>query len=217
MKIGAFFDLDGTIVKGVSAIRFSRFLVRRKILQPRLSVIPSIMKLFYDYLNKKNPDYIDEADDVLALSMKGLNKSIIEEQANQYAGLELNNVITKSMKLINEHKRKKHMLFLLSVSPDELVKKIGDLLGFDESIGTRLSVKRGVYTGKITTPSLIGTHRVKIVKRLARKYNISLGDSFAYGDSLNDVPVLESVGNPHPLNADKMLKSVAKRENWKVL
>ncbi|MBN1923837.1 MAG: HAD family hydrolase [Nanoarchaeota archaeon] len=217
MKVAAFFDLDGTIVRGVSSVRFSRFLIRRKILPIKLSVLKPTLKTVFNYFKGNIKEYMDGADDIMAASMKGLSKKVIELQAKQYVRLELDKVYKKTLKAINEHKSKNHLLFLLSASFDELVKEFGKLLGFDESIGTRLETRKGVYTGVIKSPSMIGEDRAVIVKKLAKKYNVDLSKSFAYGDSFNDKEVLKIVGNPFVVNPDDFMRKTARKKNWKVL
>lgn len=215
MKKAAFFDLDGTIVKGVSGVRFTRFLIRRGILKMKISAIIPSLKIVYDVLSGKVEKYMDEVDDLIGLSFKGLREELIKEQAEQYAGLEKHYVYKKVEKIIKKHKKKKHKLFLLSASPHELVEEVGKELGFDESYGTRIKSSKGVYTGVIKKPAMIGKERVKIVKKLAEKYNINLEKSYAYGNCVNDVHVMESVGNPVAVNPNKYLEPIAEKRGWK--
>lgn len=217
MNKAAFWDLDGTIVKGISGLRFTRFLIRRRVLPFKKSIILPAFRTAYDILRGKREEGIDEVDDLLAKWMKGLDKKKIEEQAMQYARLELNKVYKKSEKLIKWHKKKEHKLILLSVSPDELIEEIGKLLGFHECFGTNLEVKKGVYTGKINKPSLISKNRVKIIKLMEEKYDLDLSKSYAYGNDINDAPVLEAVGNPVAVNPNSYLKPIAVKNNWRII
>ena len=217
MNTAAFFDLDGTIVEGTSGLRFARFLFRRRILPLKTSLIIPSLKIFYDLVKGEVNKYMDEVDDMLGTSMKGVKKSLVQEQAKQYAGLEKHYMRANIVKVINNHKKNGVKLFMLSASPDELVKEVGKMLGFDESIGTRIETRGGIYTGRVLKPSLIGKDRVEIVKKLAKKYNINLNQSFAYGNCVNDVPVLETVGNPVAVNPNKYLKPIAVKNNWTIM
>jgi HAD superfamily hydrolase (TIGR01490 family) len=161
--------------------------------------------------------FMKEVDDLIGLSLKGIPQEVIKEQAKQYAGLESHYVYKKILKRINFHKSKKHKLFLLSASLHELVEKIGEILDFEESVGTKLQVRRGVYTGVVKKPSMIGKDRLKIVKRLAKKHNINLKKSYAYGNCVNDLHVLEAVGNPVAVNPNAFLKPIAKKKGWKII
>ncbi len=41
-------------------------------------------------------------------------------------------------------------------------------------------------------------------------------DSAAYSDSINDLPLLESVGNPHAVNPDLALRRIARARGWPI-
>jgi hypothetical protein len=41
-------------------------------------------------------------------------------------------------------------------------------------------------------------------------------DSAAYSDSINDLPLLESVGNPHAVNPDHALRRIARARGWPI-
>jgi hypothetical protein len=51
-------------------------------------------------------------------------------------------------------------------------------------------------------------------RQLARERGLDLAHSYGYGDSLNDVPLLETVGNPVAINPDMRLRRYAKRRGW---
>ena len=46
--------------------------------------------------------------------------------------------------------------------------------------------------------------------------DVDLADCHAYGDSLADLPMLELVGHPHPINPDFRLSREARRRRWPV-
>ncbi len=50
----------------------------------------------------------------------------------------------------------------------------------------------------------------------ARRRNVELSRSYAYGDSISDLPMLEAVGNPVAVNPDKRLLAAAQERNWQV-
>jgi phosphoserine phosphatase len=55
------------------------------------------------------------------------------------------------------------------------------------------------------------------MKHLAAERNISLKRSYAYSDSVNDLPMLTHVGHPVAINPDKVLRTHAKAAGWKIL
>jgi phosphoserine phosphatase len=55
------------------------------------------------------------------------------------------------------------------------------------------------------------------VRALAATHDYDLRTSFAYSDSINDLPLLVSVGNPFIVNPNKHLENVALKNRWPIL
>ena len=52
---------------------------------------------------------------------------------------------------------------------------------------------------------------------MAKDRDYDLGSSYAYSDSVSDVPLLEAVGHPTVVNPDRGLRRVAADRGWQVL
>jgi phosphoserine phosphatase len=61
-----------------------------------------------------------------------------------------------------------------------------------------------------------GEQKAIAVAELAREHGLDLDHSFAYSDSSNDIPLLNSVGNPTAINPDSALRSLATLNGWPV-
>jgi phosphoserine phosphatase len=90
------------------------------------------------------------------------------------------------------------------------------MLGADEVIATRMVVADGKYTGEIELYAY-GAEKAIAIKRLAEQRGYDLTGSYAYSDSGTDVPMLEAVGHPFAVNADRALRKVAAEREWPVL
>jgi hypothetical protein len=77
-------------------------------------------------------------------------------------------------------------------------------------------VHDGRYTGEIDFYAA-GDHKVTEVQKLAAERGYDLGESFAYSDSITDVPMLSCVGHPTAVNPDRGLRKVAAEKGWPVL
>jgi phosphoserine phosphatase len=62
-----------------------------------------------------------------------------------------------------------------------------------------------------------GMNKALAIKELATVNNYDLEKSFAYSDSVNDLPLLVSVGNPYIVNPNKQFKIIATKNQWPVL
>ncbi|HUJ65351.1 MAG TPA: 1-acyl-sn-glycerol-3-phosphate acyltransferase, partial [Acidimicrobiales bacterium] len=94
-------------------------------------------------------------------------------------------------------------------------------LGFDEVIATRYSTEkdsRGVerFTGTLDGGFIWATGKLQAVRRWATVEGISLADSWAYSDSIYDLPLLHAVGHPTAVNPDVRLHAVATARRWPI-
>ena len=55
------------------------------------------------------------------------------------------------------------------------------------------------------------------MEEFATRHDIDLDPSYAYSDSLSDLPMLRAVGNPVAVNPDPPLAAIAKEEGWQTL
>ena len=77
-------------------------------------------------------------------------------------------------------------------------------------------MKDGLLTGDLQSPPPAGEARGALLEEYAATNGIELGDSFAYADSLSDLPMLELVGTPVVINPDPRLSSVAGQRGWRI-
>ncbi len=109
------------------------------------------------------------------------------------------------------------MVVLVTATPIELAIPVARALGMDKAHGTCAQVDEyGRYTGELETVTLHGAEKGALVQRLAEEQGLSLAASHAYGDSLNDVSMLEAVGYAHAVNPDAGLRRLALERGWAV-
>jgi phosphoserine phosphatase len=74
----------------------------------------------------------------------------------------------------------------------------------------------GKYTGEIDFYAY-GPHKAEAVLALAAAQGYDLGASYAYSDSITDLPMLEAVGHPVVVNPDRALRKEAITRQWPIL
>ena len=74
----------------------------------------------------------------------------------------------------------------------------------------------GVYTGELVGDILHGPAKAEAVRALAAREGLELAQCAAYSDSINDLPLLESVGYPHAVNPESELRRIALTRGWPV-
>ena len=92
-----------------------------------------------------------------------------------------------------------------------------DYLGIDEFVANRLEFVNGYATGRLLPPVMASATKAKWIREYAERENISLSDSYAYSDSISDLPMLSIVGHPAAVNPDFRLKQTALQHDWAIL
>jgi phosphoserine phosphatase len=73
-----------------------------------------------------------------------------------------------------------------------------------------------VYTGELSGAPVAGEARARMLASFARRRKLDLSRSYAYADSISDLPMLEAVGNPVVVNPDGRLQKAAKERGWQI-
>lgn len=95
--------------------------------------------------------------------------------------------------------------------------QVADHLGMDDIICSDLEVTNGYLTGKTIGHLCFGEEKKIRLIKYCEINNTNPSDAWYYGDSIADLPVLLSAGNPICINPDKKLKKEAHKRGWKVL
>ncbi len=82
---------------------------------------------------------------------------------------------------------------------------------------TRLEESDGMWTGRILGKAMFGEAKARAAKGIAKDLRLELERCYAYGDSLNDRWLMESVGWPTAVNPSNDLRSIARKQGWPVV
>jgi HAD superfamily hydrolase (TIGR01490 family) len=90
-------------------------------------------------------------------------------------------------------------------------------LVIEDYVANRLEFVNGVATGRLLPPVLAAATKASWIRTFAERENLSLSDSYAYTDSMSDLPMLSVVGHPAAVNPDMRLKQTALHHDWPIL
>src|SRR6056297_2343598 len=205
-KKGAFFDIDGTLYReGMITAIFKKFITSDIIGADRWF---NEVKEKYDKWDKRignYDDYLLKMAEIYVEEIKGIHKHQVEFIAKKVIEDNGDRVYTFTRDRINWHKKKGHVVITISGSPMELVDEMAMKHGFDDWIGTKYYTdEKGFFTGKIR-PMWDSESKKKAVINFAKKYNLDLKQSYAYGDTAGDFSMLSMVGKPTAVNPTKEL------------
>jgi HAD superfamily hydrolase (TIGR01490 family) len=125
-------------------------------------------------------------------------------------------VYDEAVSLIEEHHLAGRDVVIVSASGAEVVEPIGEMLGADGVIATRMEITDGRYTGTIDFYAY-AENKARAIEELAERHGYDLSRSYAYSDSITDLHMLEVVGHPYAVNPDKELRRQARERGWPVL
>jgi HAD superfamily hydrolase (TIGR01490 family) len=215
-RSAAFFDLDKTVIAKSSALAFGRPFYRDGLISRRDVVKAAYAQLMFR-LGGADEQQMARTRDYLAELCKGWRV----DQVRQIVAETLHELINpyvyaEAAVLIEEHQAAGRDVVLVSSSGEEIVRPIGEQLGVTDVIATRMRVENGHYTGEVDFYAA-GPNKVTAVHELASERDYDLSASYAYSDSISDLPLLESVGHPSVVNPDRALRKVALERNWPIL
>ncbi len=222
-KVAAFFDFDGTLFRG----HFWQGVVKHHMSYrvKRFSTVAFLLIHIPLYYLSKLRFRDEEAFKVRwGEDLPSLFKGFSKGEASLAFRWIVNDFVMEllridTMMLLKEHKEQGHLIVLLSGTYREFLEELKPVVGADYSIGTGLELKDGFYTGKITEPLCFGKGKAGLLKEFMGKehLDIDLAASYAYADSISDLPVFEMVGHPVATYPDKRLEALAKARGWKIL
>lgn len=100
---------------------------------------------------------------------------------------------------------------------DISVKPLMEHFGIKDYVANHLEFVNGIATGRLLPPVLAAATKASWIRIFAEREGISLSDSYAYTDSMSDLPMLSVVGHPAAVNPDMRLKQTALHHDWPIL
>ena len=212
----AFFDLDKTIIAKSSTLAFSREFQAGGLIS-RGAVLRSAYAQFVYLVGGADHDQMEKMRQFMSQLCSGWDVETVKE----IVGDTLHNIVDplvydEAVSLIEDHHLAGRDVIIVSTSGSEVVEPIGQMLGADKVIATRMEVADGKYTGEIGFYAY-AENKATAIRDLAARRGYDLDRSYAYSDSVTDVHMLEAVGHPHAVNPDKDLRRIARDRGWPIL
>jgi len=213
----AFFDLDKTIIAKSSTLAFGRPFYQSGLLNRR-AVLRSAYAQFVFALAGADEDQMDRMRDYITAMCTGWDVAQIREIVNETLHDIIDPIVyDEAVERIQQHKSAGQDVVIVSSSGEEVVGPIGAMVGADHVLATRMVVSDdGKYTGEIER-YVYGPEKAEAVRELAAERGYDLAASYAYSDSITDLPLLEEVGHPTAVNPDRALRKIAVERGWPIL
>ena len=218
MTTAAFFDLDNTVIRGSSLFHFARRLTGNGFLSRRDLVRFAMREFRYVWSkteSKSTTSFVSNRALTLiagfnAVEMENICKRVVPEFLNQV-------LIPETLERIRRHQGAGIETWLVTASPIEMAAPIAKSLGMSGAIATIPEIRDGAYTGFLSGAIMRGAMKAEAIRRLALERGINLEASYAYSDSINDLPLLSMMGRPDVVNANMELQRIAKKNGWELI
>jgi putative phosphoserine phosphatase / 1-acylglycerol-3-phosphate O-acyltransferase len=213
--VGAFFDLDGTLVAGYTAAAQTRYRLRRRDL--RVVEFLAIVQLAVQFrLGRRAFETLIEGS---ARTIKGRLARDVDEMGERIFRQSVADLIYPEMReLVQAHQRRGHTVVLSSSALTNQVAPVARYLGIEHIVCNQLvASKQGILTGEIKPPVIWGPTKASGVQQFAVDHQVDLRSSYFYADGDEDLSLMRLVGHPRPTNPGPALTKVAVRSGWPIM
>ena len=216
-QAAAFYDLEGTLVS-TNLVHTLAFYARRQqgILKTVKKSVGTLAKLpLFGATDLYSRNVFNE---LFFQSYKGESQDRLRYFSEELFEDVLKPAIYPGTKeLIAQSKKIGQRQIVISGALDFTIEKLVDYLGIEEYAANRLEFVNGYATGRILPPVMASATKAKWMREYAEKNDINLSESYAYSDSISDLPMLSIVGHPVAVNPDFRLKQTAMQHDWAIL
>ncbi|MFM7841109.1 MAG: HAD family hydrolase [Nitrospira sp.] len=213
-RIGAFFDVDNTLIPGPALeVRFFRHLYKQGLVG-----LGDMLKSV-GYLLQHLPTISLHPLRERKLYLEGKRPEMIEPLADAFIQQELRPLVSRAaMARLEEHQRNKHLVVFITGCPEFLIRPLAKPLGVDTIFCAQPDLdETGAYTGHLTLPLPYGAGKRALVEEFAHAQGLNLKDCHAYGDSPGDEEILLAVGHPLVVNPIRGMYAIANKYHWPVV
>lgn len=216
-QAAAFYDLEGTLLS-TNLVHTLAFYARRQqgILKTVKKSVGTLAKLplfgatdlysrnvFNEFFFQS---YKGESEDRLRYFSEELFEDVLKPA-----------IFPGTRELIAQSKKIGQRQIVISGALDFTIDRLCKYLEIDEYAANRLEFVNGYATGRILPPVMASATKAKWMREYAERNDINLSESYAYSDSISDLPMLSIVGHPVVVNPDFRLKQTARQHDWAVL
>lgn len=214
-RVGAFFDCDGTLVAGFTAVAHAGDRIRRGQAQigevfgvVEASVRYKLGRMQFDRLMSRAAGYL-RGESLVELDQIG--ERLFAEQL-------VHKVYPLMRQIVEAHRERGHTLVMSSSALTIHAEPVARALGIPHVVCNTFELDgRGLLTGRINRPIVWGHRKAVAVQHFSREHGLQMRESYFYADGDEDATLMELVGHPRPVNPRPGLAALAADRNWPVL
>jgi HAD superfamily hydrolase (TIGR01490 family) len=216
-QAAAFYDLEGTLVS-TNLVHTLAFYSRRQqglftTIKKSVGTLAKLPLFGVTDLYSRNvfnefffQSYKGESEDRLRYFSEELFEEVLKPA-----------IFDGTRELIAQSKKIGQRQIVITGALDFTIDRLCNYLEIDEFVSNKLEFVNGYATGRILPPIMASATKAKWMREYAEREDINLSESYAYSDSISDLPMLSIVGHPVAVNPDFRLKQTATQHDWAIL
>jgi HAD superfamily hydrolase (TIGR01490 family) len=212
-RVGAFFDMDKTLIAENSGSLYMRYRYQRG----EISGV-DLLKGIGAYLQYKLGILdIRNWTKNMMVQFRGRSEQELEAEANRwFEDMVVETIYPEAEAVVREHEAAGHVVAIVSGATKFVVRPLARRLGIPHFLFTRLEVENGCFTGRVIEPICFEEGKIYWLQQFIDEHGIDLAKSYFYTDSITDLPLMDLVGHPVAANPDPLLYRAAVRRHWPV-
>lgn len=214
-QVGAFFDLDGTLVDGFTATAHAGHRIRRR--QAAAGEILGILEASVRYRIGRMP--FERLLVRAAGYLRGESLAELDELGEYLFENRIAQRVYPHMRdVVRRHQDRGHTVVLSSSALTIHAEPVARHLGIDHVLCNHFTTDRqGRLAGGIVEPIIWGARKAAAVQAFCQDERVDLARSYFYADGDEDRALMRLVGNPRPVNPRPGLAAAATDRDWPVL
>lgn len=214
-RVGAFFDLDGTLVDGFTAAVHVGDRIRRR--QVGFGELAGVFeaalryrfgRLEFEQLIERAAGYL-QGQSLVDLDELG-ERLFVERVASR--------LYSHMREIVQAHQERGHTVVLSSSALSIQALPVARFLGITNVQCNRFELdERGCLTGGIVKPIVWGTTKASAVQQFCTNNDVAVQHSYFYADGDEDAASMSVVGYPRPVNPRSGLAAEAAAHGWPVM
>ncbi|WP_102144260.1 HAD family hydrolase [Mycobacterium hubeiense] len=213
--VGAFFDLDGTLVDGFTAVAHAGHRIRRR--QASLGEVLGVIEASLRY--RLGRMQFERLVVRAAGYLRGESIDELDELGEQlFVRHVAARVYPHMREIVRAHQDRGHTVVMSSSALTIHAEPVARFLGIDHVLCNHFEVdEHGTLTGGIVAPVLWGAQKASAVEQFCAANDVELQQSYFYADGDEDTALMRLVGHPRPVNPRAGLAAVATQHGWPIL
>jgi len=214
-QVGAFFDLDGTLVDGFTATAHAGDRIRRR--QARIGEVLGVIEASMRY--RFGRMQFERLMTRAAGYLRGESLAELDEVGERLFVERVSSRVFPYMhEVVRAHQQRGHTVVLSSSALTIHAEPVARYLEITHMLCNHFELDdRGLLTGGIAKPVIWGTRKAAAVQQFCDANDVDLQRSYFYADGNEDAALMKLVGQPRPVNPRPGLAAIAAENGWPVL